>query len=142
MPVLELWLLIKIGGQIGALSTIGLLFLSAIIGINLLQQQGFSTLLKMNQKMAAGESPAQEAIEGIMLALAGALFLFPGFATDLMAIIFVIPFTRRIIAKHWLKKVGNQAFVHVHVNRNSAEQGEHIIEGEFRREAPEEKRLS
>jgi len=136
LPVLELWLLIKIGIQIGALYTIALLFLSAILGIKLLQLQGFSTLLKINQKINLGENPAQEAIEGIMLAMAGALFLFPGFATDVMAIVFVIPSTRHLIAGYWLKKAG---FVHVPVNNKKT--SEDIIEGEFRREMPEDKRL-
>jgi len=139
MPVLELWLLIEIGSQIGALYTIGLLFLSAIIGIKLLQQQGFSTLIKMNQKMAAGENPAREALEGILLAAGGLMFLLPGFISDAIGLICLFPPTRHLLVHFWLKRAGMSAFVHVPVNRSAA--SEDIIEGEFRREMPEDKRL-
>src|SRR5690606_558126 len=90
MPVIELWLLIEIGSRIGALYTIGLLFLSAIVGIRLLQQQGFSTLLKINQKMAIGENPAEEALGGILLAIGGLLFLLPGFISDGLGLLCVL----------------------------------------------------
>lgn len=131
MPVLELWLLIEIGSRIGALYTIGLLFLSALIGIKLLQQQGFSMLIKMNQKMAQGENPAQEALEGILLAIGGVLFLLPGFISDGLGLLCLFPPTRHLLVRYWLKQAGG-AFVHVPVNRNAAGPGEDIIEGEFR----------
>jgi len=141
MPVLELWLLIEIGSKIGALYTIGLLFLSAMVGIKLLQQQGFSTLMKMNQKMVAGENPAREAFEGILLAIGGLMFLLPGFISDAFGLVCLFPPTRHLLVRYWLKRAGAGVFVHVPVNRSAARQGEDIIEGEFRREIPEDKRL-
>jgi UPF0716 protein FxsA len=141
MPVLELWLIIEIGSRIGAWYTIGLLFLSAILGIKLLQQQGFSTLLKINQKMAAGENPAEDALSGILLAVGGLMFLLPGFISDGIGLLCLFPPTRYLLVRYWLKQSGS-IFVHVPVNKNMAEQSEDIIEGEFRREVPEDKRLS
>lgn len=131
MPVLELWLLIKVGSAIGAWYTIGLLFLSAFVGIQLIKQQGFSTLLKMNEKMAAGENPAREALEGILLAVGGLLFLLPGFISDALGLLCVFPPTRHLWVYFWLKRTGMNAFVHVPVNRNAAGQEGEIIEGEF-----------
>jgi len=141
MPVLELWLIIKIGSHIGAWYTIGLLFLSVILGIKLLKQQGFSTLLKINQKMAAGENPAEDALGGILLAFGGLMFILPGFISDAIGLLCVLPPTRYLLVRYWLKKAGN-AFVHVPVNRSGDPHNEDIIEGEFRREAPEDKRIS
>lgn len=142
MPLLELWLLIKIGGEIGALSTIGLLILSALLGLQLIKQQGFSTLMKMNRKMAAGVDPSAEAISGLILALGGLLFFLPGFISDALGLLCLFPPTRHLLARYWLRRMGQGSFVHVHVNRNDGQQNEEIIEGEFRREAPENKRLN
>lgn len=142
MPAMELWLLIKIGDQIGAFNTIVLLFLSVIVGINLLKQQGFSTLLKMNQKMASGENPATEAVEGILLALAGALFIFPGFITDAMAVLLVIPFSRRLLAQRWAQQFDGAATVHFHTQGGAYNDQDNVIEGEFKEVKPEDKRLN
>jgi UPF0716 protein FxsA len=141
MPALELWLLIEIGSRLGAWYTIGLLFLSALVGIQLIKQQGFSTLIKMNRKLAGGEDPSIEAISGLILALGGLLFFLPGFISDALGLLCLLPPTRHMLARYWLRRIGKGSFVHVHVNRSAAEQEENIIEGEFRREASEDKRL-
>ncbi|MDA9560417.1 FxsA family protein, partial [Porticoccaceae bacterium] len=79
MPVVEMWLLIEVGSEIGALYTIGLVLLTAIIGVRLLRQQGFDTLWRGQRKLQEGQLPAQEIGEGIVLAVSGALLLTPGF---------------------------------------------------------------
>jgi UPF0716 protein FxsA len=99
MPVMEMWILIEVGSRIGAVPTIGLVLLTAVIGLALLRQQGFSTLLKVNQKMESGEIPAQEMLEGIFLAVGGALLLTPGFVTDAVGFACLIPWSRRWLVK-------------------------------------------
>ena len=79
MPVLEMWLLITVGSQIGALATIGLVLLTAVVGAGLLREQGFATLWRGQRKLQEGQLPAQEIVEGIVLAVSGALLLPRGF---------------------------------------------------------------
>ncbi|MEE4299679.1 MAG: FxsA family protein, partial [Pseudomonadales bacterium] len=105
-PIVEMYLLIKVGGWIGALPTIGLVALTAMIGVALLRQQGFATLLRGQQRLAAGELPAQEMMEGFALAVGGALLLTPGFVTDGFGFALLLPFTRRALV-HWLMKRGS-----------------------------------
>ena len=82
MPILEMLVLIKVGGLIGALPTVGLVLLTAVVGMSLLRQQGPSTLARAQDKMRHGGMPAKEMVEGIFLAVGGALLLTPGFITD------------------------------------------------------------
>lgn len=91
MPVVEMWLLITVGRQIGALPTIGLVLLTAVVGVALLRAQGFATLFRARQKMDLGELPAMEMAEAIVLAVCGALLLTPGFATDVLGFAGLIP---------------------------------------------------
>lgn len=95
VPIAEMWLLIKVGGAIGAWPTIGLVLLTAIIGLALLRRQGFATLMRGRQKMESGEIPAQEMLEGVVLAVSGALLLTPGFFTDLLGFLGLLPVSRR-----------------------------------------------
>jgi UPF0716 protein FxsA len=97
IPILEMWLLIQVGSHIGALATIGLVLLTAMIGLALLRQQGFATLLRANQKMEAGQLPAQEIVDGLFLAVGGALLLTPGFFTDAIGFICLIPGLRKLL---------------------------------------------
>lgn len=85
-PILEMWLLITVGREIGALPTIGLVFLTAIVGLAMLRRQGISTVMRAQQKMQTGEVPAREMVEGIFLAVGGALLLTPGFFTDALGL--------------------------------------------------------
>lgn len=105
MPIAEMWLLIEVGGRIGALPTIGLVLLTAMIGLALLRQQGASTLARANQRMQSGGIPAQEMAEGLFLAVGGALLLTPGFITDVVGFACLIPGLRQWllarIIKHW-----------------------------------------
>ena len=81
IPIIEMWVLIEVGSEIGALNTIFLVFLTAAIGLALLRQQGMNTLLRVNQQMEQGQLPAGDILEGVMLAVGGALLLTPGFIT-------------------------------------------------------------
>ncbi len=98
VPIAEMWILIKVGQSLGALPTILLVMLTAAIGIALLRRQGVSTLTRAQQRMEEGQLPAQEMIEGIALAVGGALLLTPGFMTDALGFACLIPASRRKLA--------------------------------------------
>lgn len=95
IPLLEIWLLIRVGGLIGAWPTVFLVLLTGIVGIYLLRREGISTYMRATQKMDAGELPAQEMLEGLVLAVSGALLLTPGFATDLVGFAGLLPWSRK-----------------------------------------------
>lgn len=103
VPLLEIWLLIKVGGRIGATPTIALVVLTAVIGVTLLRLQGLRTLTRANERLRAGEVPAQEMGEGLILALAGLMLLTPGFATDALGFACLIPPVRRRLLAPWLR---------------------------------------
>ena len=105
IPIVEMVILIEVGAVIGALATVGLVLLTAVIGAAMLRQQGASTLLRANQRMQSGELPAQEMAEGILLAVGGALLLTPGFLTDAFGFACLIPFTRRWMAARLMNRM-------------------------------------
>ena len=105
VPVAEMWLLITVGNHLGALPTIGLVLLTAFIGVNLLREQGFETLWRGRRKLAEGQLPAQEMAEGIILAVSGALLLTPGFVTDAVGFAGLIPPIRRAVAVALLSRM-------------------------------------
>ncbi|MGI9288872.1 MAG: FxsA family protein [Pseudomonadales bacterium] len=98
VPIAEMWILIEVGQWLGALPTIALVMLTAVIGISLLRWQGLSTLTRAQQRMQNGQMPAQEMIEGLALAIGGALLLTPGFMTDAFGFACLIPASRRKLA--------------------------------------------
>ena len=97
IPALELFLLIKIGGQIGALNTIALIFLTAIIGIYFAKLQGIETLKSGMINLYQNKIPVYEIISGASIAIAALLLIVPGFFTDLIGFLLLIPFTRKIL---------------------------------------------
>ena len=99
VPVIEITLLINVGQAIGAWYTVGLVLLSAFIGVNMLRYQGISTLARAQQRMHEGQIPGNEMVEGVVLAVGGALLLTPGFVTDVVGFLCLIPFTRKRFAK-------------------------------------------
>ncbi|MEH6470239.1 MAG: FxsA family protein [Halopseudomonas sp.] len=103
IPIVEIVLLINVGQAIGAWYTIGLVLLSAFIGVNMLRQQGLSTLMRARSRMDGGEIPAQEMVEGIVLAVGGALLITPGFVTDFFGFCCLIPATRHALVKPLLR---------------------------------------
>ncbi len=104
VPVVEIYLLIQVGSLIGAISTILLILATAIIGAALLRQQGLSTLSRFQNNLSSGSLPAQELIEGILLAVGGALLMTPGFVTDAMGFFCLIPLSRKAFATYIMKR--------------------------------------
>lgn len=96
VPIIEITVLINVGEMIGTWNTVGLVLLSAFIGVNMLRYQGISTLTRAQAKMNAGEMPANEMVEGIILAVGGALLVTPGFVTDVIGFCCLIPITRKL----------------------------------------------
>jgi UPF0716 protein FxsA len=99
IPIVEMVLLIKVGNLIGVFPTIGLVMLTAVIGVGLLRQQGFDTLARLQSRLANGEMPGTELLEGAMLLVGGALLLTPGFFTDTVGFVCLIPVFRKPIAQ-------------------------------------------
>ena len=97
LPILEMYLLIEVGAVIGAFNTILLVFLTAVIGLALLRQQGFEVLNKARIKMNKLEVPSEEIVTGFFLAVGGAFLLTPGFITDLFGFICLMPFFRKYL---------------------------------------------
>ena len=105
MPILELFLLINVGSAIGVFPTLGIVILTAVIGTWMLKAQGLSTLNKARSRMSGGQVPAFEMMEGLALGVGGALLLTPGFVTDTIGFICLIPFTRRWLVNRLSKRV-------------------------------------
>jgi len=105
MPIIEIFLLIKIGSSIGALLTIAIVIVTAVLGTWMLRAQGMSTLNKARRRMSGGEVPAFEMMEGMALGIGGALLLTPGFVTDAIGFACLIPFTRRLMVGALSKRV-------------------------------------
>ncbi len=133
IPIIEVYLLIEVGSYIGVGWTILLIVLTATIGVKLLRQQGISTLMRANQVMSQGQVPAMEMMEGLFLAVGGALLITPGFFTDIIGFVCLLPFTRRAIIQQILLKSTIKTSYSVHQEHEGPESS-HTIEGEYRRE--------
>ena len=129
LPILEIYLLIQIGGTIGFLPTLVLLFGAAGLGTWLLQTQGWSTWMRLQQSLARGELPADELVNGAVIVAGGALLLLPGFLSDVAGLLCLIPFTRRLIAA-WLVK----SRLGLQPGQPQGSSEPKVIEGEFKRE--------
>ncbi len=105
IPLLEIYLLIEVGGVIGALPTVALVVLTAVLGAFLLRLQGFSTMNRMRATMMRGRLPAVEILEGGALLLAGALLLTPGFFTDAIGFLLLIPPLRRYLILKFIDRI-------------------------------------
>ena len=103
LPALEIFLFIKIGGQIGALNTVALIFLTAIIGVYFAKLQGIQTLKSGMVNLYQKKMPIYEITSGAFIAIAALLLIIPGFFTDLIGFLLLIPFSRRIIFSLVLK---------------------------------------
>ena len=99
VPLTEMLLLFEVSDRIGGLPTVGLVVATAVIGVQILKRQGLSTLLRASQRLQSGELPAQEIVEGMMLAGAGALLLTPGFITDTIGFMLLTGPIRRVLAR-------------------------------------------
>lgn len=150
IPFIEIVILLKVGQTIGALPTIALVVLTAFVGVNLLKRQGLSTLLRFQDRLRAGQLPALEIVEGMLVAFAGALLLAPGFITDAVGVLLLTPLVRRRIARRVLNSgtvfmTGGRfsagsafgygdPFAHRPGQSGGEDEGE-IIDGEFRNES-------
>ena len=104
IPLLEIYLFIKIGSQIGAFNTVLLILTTAILGVAYARYEGFNTLKSGMSQLIKNELPIYEIVSGATLAFAAFLLILPGFATDIIGILLVIPFTRKIILSKFVKK--------------------------------------
>ena len=128
LPLAELWLLIQVGTLVGALPTVSLVVLTALVGLVLLRHQGLATLTRGRQRLEAGELPAEEMLEAMVLALSGVLLIAPGFVTDTLGLLGLLPPLRR-----WLVAALVPRMVVSGTVRRSGE-AHHTLEGEYWRE--------
>ena len=120
VPILEIYLFIKIGSQIGAFTTISLIFVTAIIGVYYARYEGLNTLRSGVSQLYKNQMPLYELMSGAALAVAAFLLILPGFATDLLGFLIIFPFTRKIIFNLFAKNKKNEVYVK-----------DDLIEGEY-----------
>jgi UPF0716 protein FxsA len=107
VPVIEVYLLLKVGSLIGAMPTVALLLAISMAGAWLVRHQGFELMRRIQAEMAQGRLPAAELLDGAMVLVGGVLLLTPGFFTDVLGLFFLIPFTRALIkqlVRFWLQR--------------------------------------
>ena len=104
VPVIEIYLLIKIGSEIGAITTIFLIFITAILGIYYAKYEGLNTLKSGFNQLKRNETPTYEMLSGAAIAFAAMLLIIPGFATDLIGFLLIFPLTRKFIFNGLFKK--------------------------------------
>ena len=104
VPIIEIYLFIKIGGQIGAFNTISLIFITAIIGIFYARYEGLNTLRSGFSQLINNELPAYEIISGAAIAFASLLLILPGFATDVIGFLLIFPLSRKLIFGRFINK--------------------------------------
>ena len=103
LPALEIYLMIKVGGHVGALNTVALIFLTAVIGIYFAKHQGIQTLKSGLVNLYRNKTPIYEIMSGASIAIAALFLIIPGFFTDFLGFIILIPFTRKILFRMALK---------------------------------------
>ena len=124
VPLTELFVLIKVGEQIGALATVGLVVFTAAAGTALIRYQGLRTMTSVREAVARGEVPAMQMVEGMALLVGGALLLTPGFLTDAIGFVLLIPPLRRTVIRRYLERVQTS---------QESGSGPYTIEGRYRR---------
>ena len=108
IPIIEIYLFIEIGGQIGAFNTISLIFITAIIGVIYARYEGLNTLRSGFSQLIKNEAPIYEIISGAAIAFAALLLIVPGFATDLFGFLLIFPLTRKLFFGKFINKVKNE----------------------------------
>lgn len=136
-PLAELFVLIKVGSSIGALATILLLVLSGIAGVLLLRMAGFATAWRARERLARGELPEREMLQGLMMAIGGGLLFLPGFISDVLALIVLFPPTRNFLFRQINRRMEAQmrrqrAFAD-DLQARANPQRPNVIEGEWER---------
>ena len=120
IPIIEIYLFIKIGSQIGAITTILLIISTAIIGVYYAKYEGLNTLKSGFIQLSKNKTPAYEVLSGAAIAIAALLLIIPGFATDVIGFLIIFPITRKLLFSKFIKKI----------NKKSREKKD-FIEGEF-----------
>ena len=120
IPLIEIYLFIKIGSQIGAFNTVLLILTTAVVGVAYARFEGFNTLKSGISQLVKNEMPVYEIISGATLAFAAFLLILPGFATDFIGILLVIPFSRKILLNRFIKK-----------KKQSVRENKEFIEGDY-----------
>ena len=123
IPLIEIYLFIKVGSEIGALNTILLILTTAIVGIWYARYEGFNTLRSGMSQLVKNELPLYEIISGAAIAFAAVLLILPGFATDIIGILLIFPVTRKIILSKYSKKNNSK--------KKSNIKEKNYIEGEY-----------
>ena len=111
IPIIEIYLFIEIGGQIGAFNTISLIFITAFVGVLYARYEGFNTLKSGMTQLVRNELPVYEIISGAALAFAAFLMILPGFLTDVVGLLIIFPWTRKLLFKKFSKKKNNKNFI-------------------------------
>ena len=125
MPVVEIATFIQFGSFLGTFNTIILIFLTAVIGVYLVRLQGISTILNIQKDIVSGNAPIENIVGGLLILLSGLLLLVPGFVTDSIGFLGLIPFTRKIFANLLIKRFMGQYGV------KPQEQNDNIIDAEY-----------
>ena len=120
IPLIEIYLFIKIGSQIGAFNTVLLILTTAVVGVAYARLEGFNTLKSGIAQLVKNEMPVYEIISGATLAFAAFLLILPGFATDFIGILLVIPISRKILLNRFIKK-----------NKQRVKENKEFIEGDY-----------
>ena len=123
IPLIEIYLFIKIGSEIGALNTILLIAITAIVGIWYARYEGFNTLRSGMSQIVKNELPLYEIVSGAAIAFAALLLILPGFATDIIGVLLIFPVTRKIILSKYSKKNASK--------KKDNDRGKNYIEGEY-----------
>ena len=141
VTLLEIYVLVSVGESIGGFSTILLVIITALIGSTLLKQQGWSTMAKAQNAMANGQTPAFEMMEGVVILISGVLLLTPGFITDAVGLLGLMPWSRAYFIDRILRKNAEKVFsqnntVFIHKGQSSEKKDKDkdkkdTIEGEF-----------
>lgn len=132
IPIIEIYLLISVGGLLGVFPTVFLVVFTAVLGAALLRRQGFATWQRFQASMAQGIVPAYELIEGPLLLIAGALLLTPGFFTDAVGFICLVPQLRRKIARYIIENhlIDGSVFS----SGTGSKKDTQVLEGEYKKE--------
>ena len=123
VPLIEIYLFIKIGSQIGAINTISLILVTAVLGVIYARYEGFNTLKAGMRQLVNNELPIYEIISGATLAFAAILLILPGFATDMLGILLVFPLTRKLFIKFFSKN---------YYKKKNQNEKKNFIEGEYK----------
>lgn len=152
LPIAELVVLIEVGSEIGALAVLGLLAAGVFAGLAVLRGRGMASLQRARSRLASSDQPGQDVVDSMLLTLGGILLLIPGFITDAFSLVFLLPWTRRALARRLLRAGGFQAFgampgggftVFRSTSRSQtwSRDGGEIVEGEVLRETDPDSQL-